>query len=108
METAYPLSERKLDKIFNPGTIAVIGASDREGGVGNALMKNLIGNNYRGIVYPVNPARESVQGIKAYPKIGDIPDKIDLAIIATPAPRRAARPAPISKPSRLAPSALAA
>jgi acetyltransferase len=85
METAYPLSERKLDKIFNPGTIAVIGASDREGGVGNALMKNLIGNNYQGIVYPVNPARESVAGIKAYPKVSDIPDKIDLAIIVTPA-----------------------
>ena len=86
METAYPLSEKKLDKIFNPGTIAVIGASDREGGVGNALMKNLIGNNFGGIVYPVNLNRESVQGIKAYPRIGDIPDKIDLAIIATPAP----------------------
>ncbi|MDD5527696.1 MAG: bifunctional acetate--CoA ligase family protein/GNAT family N-acetyltransferase [Patescibacteria group bacterium] len=86
METAYPLSEKKLDKIFNPGTIAVIGASDREGGVGNALMKNLIGNNYHGIVYPVNPNRESVAGIKAYPRIGDIPDKIDLAIIATAAP----------------------
>jgi acetyltransferase len=85
METAYPLSEKKLDKIFNPGTIAVIGASDREGGVGNALMKNLIGNNFGGIVYPVNLNRESVQGIKAYPRIGDIPDKIDLAIIATPA-----------------------
>ncbi|HTX86630.1 MAG TPA: bifunctional acetate--CoA ligase family protein/GNAT family N-acetyltransferase [Candidatus Nanoarchaeia archaeon] len=86
METAYPLSEKKLDKIFNPGTIAVIGASDREGGVGNALMKNLIGNNFGGIVYPVNLNRDSVQGIKAYPRIGDIPDKIDLAIIATPAP----------------------
>ncbi|MDD4902222.1 MAG: GNAT family N-acetyltransferase [Patescibacteria group bacterium] len=86
METAYPLSEKKLDKIFNPQTIAVIGASDREGGVGNALMKNLIGNNFGGIVYPVNPNRASVQGIKAYLRIGDIPDKIDLAIIATPAP----------------------
>jgi acetyltransferase len=77
--------EKKLDKVFNPGTVAVIGASDRAGGVGNALMKNLISNSFQGIIYPVNPARESVQGIKAYPKIGDIPDKIDLAIIATPA-----------------------
>jgi acetyltransferase len=85
METSYPLSEKKLDKIFNPQTIAVIGASDKQGGVGNALMKNLIGNNYQGIVYPVNLMRESVQGIKAYPKVSDIPDKIDLAIICTPA-----------------------
>ncbi len=77
--------EKKLDKIFNPGAVAVIGASDRQGGVGNALMKNLIGNGFQGIIYPVNPVRESVQGIKAYPRIGDIPDKIDLALIATPA-----------------------
>lgn len=77
--------KRKLDSVFNPETVAVIGASDRAGGVGNALMKNLISNNFQGIVYPVNPKRESVQGIKAYPKIGDIPDKIDLALIATPA-----------------------
>lgn len=80
------VSRRKLDKIFDPETVAVIGASDRSGGVGNALMKNLISNNFQGIIYPVNPKRESVQGIRAYPKIGDIPDKIDLALIATPAP----------------------
>ncbi|MBD3247674.1 GNAT family N-acetyltransferase [Candidatus Falkowbacteria bacterium] len=79
------LSEKKLDKLFNPQTIAVIGASDKEGGVGNALMKNLISNNFKGIVYPVNPKREAVQGIKTYPSVSDIPDKIDLAIIATPA-----------------------
>ncbi|MFA5247739.1 MAG: bifunctional acetate--CoA ligase family protein/GNAT family N-acetyltransferase [Patescibacteria group bacterium] len=82
---SHHLSEKRLDKIFNPQTIAVIGASDKQGGVGNALMKNLIGNNYQGIVYPVNPNRESVQGIKAYVKVSDIPDKIDLAIICTPA-----------------------
>ncbi len=81
----FATHELKIDRLFNPQTIAVIGASDNEGGVGNALMRNLIKNNYNGIVYPVNPKRESVQSIKAYPSIRDIPDKIDLAIIATPA-----------------------
>jgi len=85
MNKIYASGERKLDKIFNPKTIAVIGASDTEGSVGNALMRNLIGNNYKGIIYPVNLKRESVRSIKAYPSISDIPDKIDVAIIATPA-----------------------
>ncbi len=85
MKNIYASGEKKIDRLFNPETIAVIGASDTEGGVGNALMKNLIGNNFKGIIYPVNPKRESVQSIKAYQNISDIPDKIDLAIIATPA-----------------------
>lgn len=76
---------KQLEKIFNPKTIAVIGASDKKGGVGYALFKNLIGSNYKGIVYPVNIKRESVQSVKAYPSVKDIPDNIDLAIIATPA-----------------------
>src|SRR3989339_303920 len=75
----------KLDKLFNPKTIAVIGASDKEESVGYALMKNLIGSNYAGIVYPVSVKHKSVQSIKAYRSIKDIPDRIDLAIIATPA-----------------------
>lgn len=75
----------KLDKLFNPKTIAVIGASDREESVGYALMKNLTGNNYGGIVYPVSLKHKSVQSIKAYKSVKDIPDKVDLALIATPA-----------------------
>lgn len=74
-----------LDKIFSPKTIAVIGASDEEGSVGYALFKNLISSDYDGIVYPVNIKRKNVQSIKAYPRVLDLPDKIDLAVIATPA-----------------------
>lgn len=74
-----------LDKIFNPKTIAVIGASDQKGKVGYALFRNLISSDYDGIIYPVNNKRKNVQSIKAYPRIKDLPDKIDLAIIATPA-----------------------
>jgi acetyltransferase len=74
-----------LDKIFNPKTIAVIGASDRKGSVGYALFRNLISSDYDGIIYPVNNKRKNVQSIKAYASIKDLPDKIDLAIIVTPA-----------------------
>jgi acetyltransferase len=76
---------KNLDKIFKPKTIAVIGASDNEGSVGHALMKNLIGSDYDGTVYPVNNKRKNVQSIKAYKSIKDISDKIDLVIIAIPA-----------------------
>jgi len=74
-----------LDKIFNPRRIAVIGASGRENSVGAKLLRNLIGVGYKGVVYPVNPFRPTVQGITAYPNIKRIPRKVELAIIATPA-----------------------
>ncbi len=79
------MSKRKLDKIFRPKKIAVIGASSKKGSVGYALMKNLIGSGYDGIVYPINPKHDNIQGVRAYPTVNSIPDKIDLAIIATPA-----------------------
>ena len=75
----------KLDRLFNPKTIAVIGASDRAGSVGDALMENLLSGDFKGIVYPVNKSRESVHSVKAYNSVNEIKDKIDLAIIATPA-----------------------
>ncbi len=74
-----------LDKLFKPSTIAVIGASDKKGSVGYSLMDNLINSEYDGIIYPVNIKRGSVHSIKAYNSVKEIPDQIDLAIIATPA-----------------------
>ncbi|ALF55211.1 acetyl CoA synthetase subunit alpha [Nostoc piscinale CENA21] len=75
-----------LDAIFAPKTVAVIGASETPGSVGRTLLWNLITNPFGGTVFPVNPKRHSVLGIKAYPKIADIPETVDLAVIATPAP----------------------
>lgn len=75
----------KLDRLFNPRRIAVVGASDKEGSVGAKLLRNLIGVGYGGVVYPVNPFRPTVQGITAYPAMERIPRQVDLAIIATPA-----------------------
>ena len=74
-----------LNKILNPKSIAVIGASDREGSVGYTLMRNLIELEYPGKVYPVNIRRSEILGLKAYQTVDQLPDTVDLAIIATPA-----------------------
>ena len=79
------MSAKNLDKIFKPSSIAIIGASDKEGSVGHTIMKNvMLGRSKRDVV-PVNPNRDSVQGLKAFATIGDVPQDIDLAIICTPA-----------------------
>ncbi|MBE3034411.1 MAG: GNAT family N-acetyltransferase [Actinobacteria bacterium] len=79
------MSTRNLDKLFDPRSIAVIGASNKKGSVGYILLRNLIGAEYDGIVYPVNVSEQSVQGIQAYASISQVPRKIDLAVIAVPA-----------------------
>ena len=86
---AQPSSDwqrRPLDAIFSPKTVAAIGATDKPGSVGKTLLWNLISNPFGGTVYPVNPKHSNVLGIKAYPDLNAIPEPIDLAIIATPAP----------------------
>ena len=74
-----------LDKIFNPKSVAVIGASDEEGSVGYALMKNFLDSSFEGEVYPVNIRKKEILGLKAYPTVEQLPKTVDLAIIATPA-----------------------
>src|SRR6187551_3512288 len=75
-----------LDAIFAPKNVAVIGASETQGSVGRTILWNLISNPFGGAVFPVNPKRPSLLGIKAYPTIKDVPDPVDLAVIVTPAP----------------------
>ncbi len=74
-----------LDAIFSPRNVAVIGATEAHGTVGRTIMSNLITNPFGGAVFPVNPKRPSVLGVKAYPTIQDVPDPVDLAVIVTPA-----------------------
>jgi acetyltransferase len=74
-----------LDAIFLPKTVAVIGATDRAGSVGRTVLWNLIQSPFGGTVFPVNPQRNSVLGIKAYPNVAAIPEPVDLAIVVTPA-----------------------
>ncbi len=73
-----------LDKIFKPKSITVIGASNRIGSAGYRIFRNLIGSEYDGVVYPINPKYESIQGVQAYKNISDLPKTPDLAVIVTP------------------------
>lgn len=75
-----------LDVFFAPTTVAVIGATETEGSVGRTILRNLISSPFGGTIYPVNPKRPNVLGIKAYPKISAVPERVDLAVIVTPAP----------------------
>ncbi len=74
-----------LKHFFSPSSVAVIGASETAGSVGRSLLWNLISSPFGGAVYPVNPKRSHVLGIKAYNSISTVPDKVDLAVIATSA-----------------------
>jgi acetyl coenzyme A synthetase (ADP forming)-like protein len=75
----------KLDAIFYPKTLAVIGASREPGSVGHSLLANIIDSRFQGIVYPVNPNAKGILGIKSYPNVTEIPDIVDLAVIIVPA-----------------------
>ena len=72
-----------LRAMFNPHAIALIGATEAPDSVGRTFMENLL--SYDRPLYPVNPKRNSVLGVKAFPKIADVPAAVDLAIIGTPA-----------------------
>jgi acetyltransferase len=72
-----------LDVFFSPRSVAVIGATEREGSVGRTVMWNLVTNPFGGTVIPVNPRRKSVLGI---PAVATVPENVDLAVVVTPAP----------------------
>ncbi len=74
-----------LDPIFHPRSVAVLGASATPGSVGSILMRNLLANPFGGVVYPINPKRQSVHGVLCYPDLAAVPEAVDLAVIATPA-----------------------
>jgi acetyltransferase len=78
--------QHPLDVFFEPESVALIGATENPGSVGRTVLWNLISTPFGGTVYPVNPKRPSVLGIKAYPNVGSIPETVDLAVITTPAP----------------------
>jgi acetyltransferase len=74
-----------LDPFFKPASIAVIGASGTPGSVGSILMHNLLTNTFGGVVYPINPKRRAVHGVRCYSSLQEVPEVVDLAVIATPA-----------------------
>ncbi len=87
MDAANSLLRRRnqpLGVFFSPKTVAVLGATESAGSMGRTVLWNLVTNPFGGTVFPVNPERTSVLGIKAYPSIAAAPEKVELAVIATP------------------------
>lgn len=76
---------QSVSRLLRPRSIAVVGASRREGSVGHSLVRNLIEAGFQGTVYPVNPHAHSVMGLTAYPRVDAIPDAVDCAVVAVPA-----------------------
>lgn len=77
--------EINMKEIFSPNCIAVVGASERRGSVGNAIFTNIVSGGFCGDVFPVNPKSKFVEGHRCYEKITDIDDTVDVAVIAVPA-----------------------
>src|SRR5512135_875624 len=81
----HQVRRHPLDPLFAPKVVAVIGATENVGSVGRTVFQNMGRGGFGGTVYPVNPKRSSVLCVKAYPNIGAVPEKVDLAVITTPA-----------------------
>ncbi len=74
-----------MNRIMKPKSVAVVGASNEAGKIGNSVMKNLINGGYKGTIYPIHPKDADVMGIKAYKSVKDVPGEIDTAVFAIPA-----------------------
>jgi acetyltransferase len=86
LDLLHQQTRPSLDALFAPRGVAVVGASERAGSVGLAVLRNLISSPFGGTVYPINPKRPNVLGIRALPSLGALPEPVDLAVVATPAP----------------------
>jgi predicted CoA-binding protein len=89
-QTAGPMTKNvfpreSLDAMFNPSSVAVVGATEHTGTVGRTVLQNLLNPSFRGRVYPVNPKHSEILGVKAFKKIGGVPEAVDLVVFATPA-----------------------
>ena len=74
-----------MNRIMKPKAIAVIGASNEEGKIGNSVMKNLVNGGYQGKIFPINPKSDTVLDLPAYQAITDVPEDVDVAVFAVPA-----------------------
>lgn len=75
---------QKLEQLFEPRSIVVIGASEREGSAGRMIMENLFRTGFPGTLYPVSSKHATILGIPAFSKVGKIPEPADLAIFCAP------------------------
>ncbi len=76
---------KSMNRIMMPKSVAVIGASDEAGKIGNSVMKNLINGGYKGSIIPIHPKSPEIMGYKAYKSVKDVPGEIDTAVFAIPA-----------------------
>src|SRR4051794_18039560 len=85
----YPPAEKdvvaSMNRIMKPKSVAVVGASNEAGKIGNSVMKNLINGGYQGTIYPIHPKEAEIMGIKAFKSVKDVPGEIDTAVFAIPA-----------------------
>ncbi len=78
-------SRLSLKSIFNPKTVALIGATEKSASVGRTILRNLLDQPFGGTIFPVNPKRSNVLGVRCYPSVAAIGEPVDLAIVVTPA-----------------------
>jgi acetyl coenzyme A synthetase (ADP forming)-like protein len=83
-ERALAATNNSLRRILKPRSVAVIGASNKKGSIGQLAFQSMISGGFTGVVYPVTPTSKSVMAVRSYPSVLDIPDEIDLAIVAVP------------------------
>jgi acetyl coenzyme A synthetase (ADP forming)-like protein len=76
---------KSMNRIMSPRSVAVIGASDEAGKIGNSVMKNLINGGYKGAIIPIHPKSAEIMGFKAYKSVADVAGEIDVAVFAIPA-----------------------
>ena len=74
-----------LTPLFEPQSVAIVGASEKEGKVGAVLLSNMLAAGFRGALFAVNPKYASVQGVRCYASVAKLPERVDLAVVATPA-----------------------
>jgi acetyltransferase len=77
------LEQHYLTALFEPKSVAVIGASERENSVGSVIFKNILSSGYKGRLYAINPKHETIQGQQAYKSIEEIGARVEMAVIAT-------------------------
>ena len=83
--THEPASHLTLEPLFNPNSVAILGASEKKGKIGYMQVKALLDGKFKGDIYPINPKSQMIEGLKCFPSLSDVPKQIDLAIFCVSA-----------------------
>ncbi len=74
-----------MARLFEPRSVAIIGASRERGKIGAEILHNVVSAGFRGAIYPINPSASEIEGVRCFPRLLDVPDSVDLAIVSVPA-----------------------